>query len=161
MTFPVTLHPMIVHFPIVLLLVASGTGLAYLYWRPLAELRLITWWSMVPGWIAVVVAVITGLFSQGGLPPDAPYRPVLNLHTTGGFALILLYGDLLYRRWLNRLGRDKKRRGDTPIYADLLDDPKRKIYFTLLFVVGGLLVIATSFFGGQLVYDFGVNVIGK
>ncbi len=161
MTFPVTLHPMLVHFPIVLLLVTSAAGLAYLYWRPMPELRIITWWSLLPGWIAVAVAVITGLFSQGGLPPDAPYRPVLNLHTTGGFALILLYGDLLYRRWLNRPGRDKKRREDAPFYADLLDDPKHKLYLTLLFVIGGLLVIATSFFGGQLVFDFGVNVIKK
>ena len=160
MTFPVTLHPMIVHFPIVLLLVASGTGLAYLLWRPMPELRLITWWSMVPGWLSVVAAVITGLFSQGGLPPDAPYRPVLNLHTTGGFALILLYGDLLYRRWLNRPGRDKKQRIDAPVFADLLDDPKRRLYLIILLVVGGLLVIATGFFGGQLVFDFGVNVSG-
>ena len=161
MTFPVTLHPMLVHFPIVLLLVASGAGLAYLYWRPLPELRIITWWSLLPGWIAVVVAVITGLFTQGGLPTDAVYRPTLNLHTTGGFALIVLYGDLLYRRWINRPGRDKKRRADAPVHGDLLDDPKRKLYLTLLLIVGGLLVIATGFFGGQLVYDFGVNVIVK
>ena len=46
------------------------------------------------------------------------------------------------------------------VYADLLDDPKRRLYLIILFVVGGLLVIATGFFGGQLVFDFGVNVRG-
>ena len=53
MTFPVTLHPMLVHFPIVLLFVTSTARLAYLYWRPLPELRIITWWSLLPGWLAV------------------------------------------------------------------------------------------------------------
>jgi len=159
MNFPVTIHPMLVHFPIVLLLVTSGAGLAYLYWRPLPELRIITWWSLLPGWLAVIAAVITGLFSQGGLPPDAPYRPVLNLHTTGGFALIIVYGDLLYRRWLNRPGRDKKPRAAAGTSGDLLDDPKRKLYLTILFALGGLLVIVTGMFGGQLVYTFGVNVL--
>ncbi len=74
--------------------------------------------------------------------------------------MILLYGGLFYWRWLNRPGRDKKRRGDGEVYADLLDDPKRRLYLIILFVVGGLLVIATGFFGGQLVFDFGVNVRG-
>ena len=161
MTFPVTIHPMLVHFPIVLLLVTSAAGLAYLYWRPLPELRILAWWSLFPGWLSVVVAVITGLFSQGGLPPDAPYRSVLNLHTTGGFGLILLYGDLLYRRWLSRPGRDKKRKGQSVFDGDMLDDPSRKLYLTIMLIVGGLLVIATGLFGGQLVYDFGVNVILK
>lgn len=124
------------------------------------ELRILTWWSLFPGWVAVIVSVIMGLFSQGGLPPDAPYRLALNLHTTGGFALILIYGDLLYRRWLYRPGRDKKRQVDEPVYAEMLDDPKRKFYFTVVLIVGGLLVYATGFYGGQLVYDFGVNVAG-
>ena len=159
MTIPVTIHPMLVHFPIVLLLVTSAAGLAYLHWRPMPELRIIAWWSLLPGWIAVILAVITGLFNQGGLPPDAPYRPVLNFHTTGGFALIVLYGELLYRRWINRPGRAQKSKRRPAFNGDMLDDPKRKLYLTVILILGALLVIATGYFGGQLVYDFGVNVM--
>lgn len=155
---PITLHPAVVHFPIVLLLVTSGAGLAYLYWRPLPDLRVVVAWSLLPGWIAVIVSVITGLFSQGGLPPDAPYRFVLNLHTTGGLALIAVYGDLLYRRWINRPGRAKRRPSSGADYADMLDDPSKRVYLTAILLLGALLVVVTGYFGGELVYTFGVNI---
>ena len=84
---PINLHPATVHFPIAFLLLASGAGLLYMYWRPLEVLRTLTWWPMLLGWLGALVAMLTGLLAQSGLPPQAPYRATLNWHITSGLAL--------------------------------------------------------------------------
>lgn len=153
------LHPKSVHFPIALLCLASVAGLLFLYWRRRPELLVLTWWTMALGWIGGVVAVFTGLLAQRGLPPDAPYRAILNSHISTALALLVVYGTLLYWRW--RFGSTKAQRARVRaglLYSDLLDDPKAKIGFTLLALSGLLLVIATGWNGGRLVYEWGVNV---
>ena len=67
-------HPMIVHFPIALLLVASGAGFGLPFRRAAPELRVLTWWCMFLGWVATGAAILTGLFDQRGLAPDVPFR---------------------------------------------------------------------------------------
>lgn len=162
------IHPAVVHFPITLLIIASAFGLAYLHWQPRPELKLLTWWSMFLGWLSLPVAILSGIVSQGGLPPDAPYRGLLNLHITTGLALVVVYGDLLYRRWLHNSGKGKKRRlgerpraraNDEPI-IEFMDEPGRKWLITIQLLIGILLVIASGYLGGELVYTWGVNVRG-
>ncbi len=156
----VHLHPATVHFPIALLWVASAAGLAYLFWRPLPLLRTLTWSTMVLGWIACALAIATGLAAQSGLPPQAPYRGVLNLHISAGLGVLLVYGALLYLAWLARRGRGAKRtRGaPAPVPADLLDDRARRWLVAALLVLGALLVLLAGWNGGQLVFQYGVNV---
>lgn len=149
------LHPAVVHFPIALLLVATATGLLYLYWQPRAELRWVTWASMGFGWIACLVAVLTGLVAQSGLPPRPPYALVINLHIGGGIAILVCYGILLYRGWIWRQ-RLRKRTPDAP--ADFLDNPQARLLITLLLILGAALVVFTGWNGGQLVYVWGVGV---
>ena len=151
-------HPMTVHFPIALLLLASAAGLAYLYWQPHPALLVLTWWPMRLGWIGGVVAVATGLLAQSGLPPDAPYRAVLNWHIGTGLALLVVYGLLIYQRWLFDSSKGKRVR-QAQDYVDLLDDPTRRIGFSLLALLGMLLVVASGWNGGRLVYEWGVNVM--
>jgi uncharacterized membrane protein len=162
------LHPATVHFPIAFLIAASLAGLAYIHWRRLEPLRIITWWSMTAGWFVLILAIITGIVDQGRLPPDAPYRTVLNWHTTLGLALAVIYGDMLYRGWLHnhkkgrRRGEEaKRRRGkaegqEEPIEFLLL--PRQRWLLTAELLLGIVLVIAGAWLGGQLVYTWGVNV---
>lgn len=153
------LHPAVVHFPIALLVVASATGLLYLFaWRRregAALVRSFTWIAMALGWISALVAVLTGLVAQQGLPPRPPYALVINLHIGGGVAILVVYGALLYRAWLWRQ-RAGRRPPDAP--ADLLDLASARWLNALLLIVGALLVIYTGYNGGQLVYVWGVNV---
>lgn len=145
------LHPATVHFPIGLLVLASVSGLLYKHWSPAPQLVTLTWWPMTIGWTACIVAVGTGLIAQGQLPPDAPYWSILNTHITTGFAILFTYGSLLYMRWWGR--------GHTTDADPVLDDSSRHaIWVSIALFLGGLLVITTGWTGGQLVFQWGVNV---
>ena len=98
----INFHPATVHFPIAFLLLGSAAGLLYLYWQPLGHIRTLTWWPLRLGWIGTGVAILTGILAQSGLPPQAPYRDVLNWHISTGLAVWVLYGFLLYRHWIPR-----------------------------------------------------------
>lgn len=155
------LHPAIVHFPIALLVIASAAGLSYLFVWPRAELRLITWASVLPGWVACAVAVMSGLLAQAGLPPDAPYRSVLNWHIGAGLGALAVYGLLLYQAWIDRSARARRERARAgmPAARDYLDAPGRAHILTAaLLVLGVVLVFFTGWNGGELVYQWGVNV---
>jgi uncharacterized membrane protein len=168
------LHPAIVHFPIALLLLGSVTGLVHLYhpsaFMPHIDLRRTTWFLLGLGWIAVVPAVLSGLLAQSPLPPDAPYRVVLNWHTATGLGLLVLYGLLLYQAWIFQGAKARKRRaaqnkdyikdGSAQEVADLLDNPSSRLWLTVALLAGALLIFSTGWNGGLLVYEWGVNVIG-
>ncbi|MEZ4635915.1 MAG: DUF2231 domain-containing protein [Caldilineaceae bacterium] len=177
----VLLHPATIHFPIAFLIAASVAGLAYIHWRPMAQLSTIVWWSTATGWFSLIAAIITGLISQGALPPDAPYRTILNWHTTTGLILAVLYGDVLYRGWLHNSGKGKANRpqrsaanrqtdrrgrqqtgksGEAPLVAtEFLAEPRQKWLLSVEFAAGIVLIFATGWLGGELVYTWGVNVM--
>jgi len=153
------LHPATVHFPIALLLLAAGAGLLYLHWRQHDVLRILTWWPLLLGWLGNSVAILTGLLAQSGLPPQAPYRPILNWHVTTGLTLWALVGFLLYRWWLQgKVAHRRRPHAAQPPTTELLDTPGAHLWLTasLLFVV--VLVFVSGWNGGQLVYQWGVNV---
>jgi uncharacterized membrane protein len=160
------LHPSVVHFPIALLCTGSATGLVYLFFRPRPELRLATWLALLAGWVACAAAVLTGLIAQSGLPPDAPYRAVLNRHIAAGFTVLAIYGLLLYQRLIYGTARARKARarmgadGVGAAGRDLLDDPTRRLWNALLLLIGLASVVLTGWNGGELVYLWGVNVGG-
>jgi uncharacterized membrane protein len=126
--------------------------LLYLWWKQWPELRVLTWWLLMLGWVGAGVAALTGLLAQGNLPPQAPYTVVLNGHISSGLALILVYAALFYRVWLHR----NRRRATDP--TDLLDMPSARSWLTLLLLLGMALVALGGWLGGQLVYTWGVNV---
>ena len=154
------LHPAIVHFPIALLLVGSGGALVYIYVRQRPDLLAFAWWSLILGWIGTGAAVLSGLVAQRGLPPQPEYGAVLNWHIGTGMALIIAYGFLFYRRWLRRPKREKKGQDDyIGPGTDLLDDTNARLWVTLLLGLGIILVLASGWSGGKLVYEWGVNIL--
>jgi uncharacterized membrane protein len=153
------LHPATVHFPIALLLLGSLLAGVHLLRRTPVDLKPTIWLLLGLGWIGGAVAVLTGLLAQVNLPPSAPYRTVLNFHIGTGLAVLLVYGFLLYRGWLYRGARAQKaRRARGVTTTDLLDDPSARTWVAAIVLLGALLLVATGWYGGQLVYAFGVNV---
>lgn len=166
----VKLHPATVHFPIALLLLASGCGLLYLYGKHLPLLLNLIWPLMLLGWIGGIVAALTGLLAQSGLPPQAPYQAILNWHTTTGLAQIVVYGALLYQRWrypvlvkqrLKRKGASPSDPSSSASAYELLNDNGAKWWITVLLIGGILLIVASGWNGGRLVFEWGVNVVGR
>lgn len=156
----INVHPATVHFPIAFLLLASGAGLLYLYWRPLPVLHSLTWWPMRLGWLATLAAIFTGLLAQSPLPPQADYRPLLNWHITTGLALWVLYGLILYWQWLlHSRSMRRQKATTTALPADLLQLPTARFRLTCLLLLGIVLILASGWNGGQLVYKWGVNVL--
>jgi uncharacterized membrane protein len=155
------LHPATIHFPIALLLLGSVLAIYYI-WRPgMAQVRWTAWLLLALGWVGGIAAVITGLFAQGNLPPDAPYRDVLNWHIAVGLGQLMVYGFVLYQGWLYRSARRRRQRsarGDSSV--DLFDSAAARVWVTGALLLGMLLVAATGWNGGVLVYEWGVNVGG-
>ncbi len=153
------LHPSTVHFPIAFLLLGSVLVIFHLSQRLSIDLKLTIWLLMGAGWLGGVVAVLTGLLAQANLPPDAPYRTVLNLHIGAGLAVLVLYGFLLYRGWLYRGAKAQKARKQRGVTTgDLLDDAGARGWIAAIAVLGAVTIVLTGWYGGQLVYEFGVNV---
>ena len=152
------IHAAVVHFPIGLLICGSLAILGTLHRWPRVELRVIGWGLLFPGWVTLLAAIVSGIVAQGALPPEAPYRPLLNWHTGSGLALAALYGDLLYRGWLHWTRRKREEREGSASAADLMIDPVQKGRLTVQLLLGIGLVIFSGWLGGQLVYEFGVGV---
>ena len=137
----VTLHPAVVHFPIVLLLGGSAAGLLYLAGVRRTDLRVLTWWPLRLGWIGGAVAMLTGLLAQSGLPPQAPYTNILNSHIGVSWAVLVVYAGILYRQWLF----GNKRRADDP--DDLLDVTAARGWLAAALIAGSLLVVVGGWLG--------------
>jgi uncharacterized membrane protein len=160
------LHPAVVHFPIALLLLGSAVALAHLYRIggqnvPL-DLRRTAWFLLGVGWLATIPAVLSGLLAQSPLPPDAPYRTVLNWHTATGLGVLVIYGLLLYQGWIFRGTKARKARAargsQNREVVDLFDNPSSRIWLTVVLLAGMAVIFATGWNGGILVYEWGVNV---
>jgi len=132
--------------------------LGYLHRWPRAELRILGWGLVLPGWLTVLAAIVSGIVAQGGLPPDAPFRPILNWHTGSGLALAVLYAELLYRGWLHWMRAKRAEPDDSSPAVDILDQRNGKWRLTLQLLLGIGLVVLSGWLGGHLVYSYGVGV---
>ena len=145
------IHPMIVHFPIVLFVLVfllsvtvaiRGGNLADRTILPTTTLTLL-WAGVVLGIVAMIFGgVAAGHASTMGFPNEP-----IGVHA--GYAqrtvltFLVLAIALSVFRWRN-----------------IAVAGTRGWIFTLLLLAGVGLVITTAYFGGHLVYDLGVNING-
>jgi uncharacterized membrane protein len=138
------LHPRFVHFPIALLVTGTIAALAYMLWWRRQPLAVVAWSTIFLGWLAVFVAVLTGLIDQNRVTIGPEALDLMNVHIAAGIALIVVYGLVLYLRL-----RD----------PGVLEGPRRPVLFLLL-ILGLAVVVVEGGIGGILVYDFGIGVNG-
>jgi len=138
---PSNIHPLLVHFPIALLLTYVALDWAGRIWKgkPFTEAA---WYTLLLGLAGTLVTVLTGLVAARGVPADSPALATLNVHKFIGLATFVLFGiqAVCYAR-----NRGK--------YT-----PGKQVLHTVLQLAGVALIVLTGYFGGELVYTFGVGV---
>lgn len=138
---PATLHPLFVHFPIALLLSSVALQWAGRFW-PGRGLDRAAWYTLLLGLAGTVVTLATGLVAAQGVAADSPAAATLNLHRLLGIVTFVIFGVLAFWHWRSK--------GSV--------DGRWRVFYTLLQVVGVLLIAAVGFYGGELVYTYGVGV---
>ncbi len=135
------LHPLVVHFPLALLVSA-----AILEWCSLMfkrrELSRAAWWCQLLGTLMIGFAVVTGLISENALHITPQAMDVIDIHEELAFAVSASFAALL----LWRLGARTNIPG------------KKPWLYLALFGIAVVALIAVGWFGGELVFQYGVGV---
>jgi len=146
------LHPIAVHFPVVLLVggVLIDVASAWMFaWRKAGFLHLVL------GTAGAIAALFTGLIDARSIPAGEG-NTLLQLHTLLAYLTTLVFGLMAAGRIYFRIHRA---RTHTP------GDPEASVpagpagaYFALA-VIGVALIVATGYTGGDLVYGQGIGII--
>ena len=136
-------HPAVVHFPIVLLLLAVSIDvLALLTGRP--GWHRTTWRLLVAGTLGALAAVLTGDASAADYRDAGRIGGLVQDHEDAATVCLLLFAITCMGRLPLALGRHQTRRW-LP-------------YWVALSVAAAALLIWTSDLGGQLVFRHGIGV---
>lgn len=134
------LHPLIVHFPIALLITALALETVGLFWR--AEiLPRVALWNLGLGTLGAAAAVLTGRLAADEAKHSHEIFQVMAQHARLGY--LVLWGAVAATGWrLATRGR--------------ADARSRWIGWGLLAAVCGTLAVGAHL-GGRLVYEYGVG----
>ncbi len=138
---PANIHPLLVHFPIALLLTSVALSWADLLWKGKGFERA-AWYTLLLGLAGTVATLITGLIAAQSVPIDSPALATLNTHKLLGIATLVIFGmqAVCARR-------------SKGVYS-----PRKRILHTAIQLVGVGLIVAVGFLGGELVFTYGVGV---
>jgi uncharacterized membrane protein len=105
--YPDTLHPIVVHFVIAMVLFATFCDVVgYLTKKP--RFFEVGWWNMFFATIAIFIAIIFGQIEAGLAEPYEAVEPVLNLHTLIGWSLSGIIATITAWRYVIRLRNPQK-----------------------------------------------------
>lgn len=100
--YPDTIHPIVVHFVIAMVLFAifcDGIG----YYTKNARLFEVGWWNMVLATVSIFIAIIFGQIEAGLAMPYPAATGDLNLHTLIGWSLSAILASITGWRYIIRL----------------------------------------------------------
>jgi uncharacterized membrane protein len=135
-------HPLIVHFPVALLTTAALLELcAVLFKRE--ELSRAGWWIQLVGTVAILAAAFTGIIAENASTIPGGAAGSLDLHKELAFVCASAFTALL----LWRVGARTSIPGS------------KKWHYVLAYCATVILLILVAWFGGELVYRFGVGTL--
>ncbi|MCQ9208487.1 MAG: hypothetical protein NG712_03825 [Omnitrophica bacterium] len=130
------LHPIIVHFPIALLVSALGLEILSLIFKK-ENLHQAAWCNYILGALAAALAVLTALIEDETLKHTVFYIHRSLGYWTAAGSLSLLVGLWLVKRKTQAVFRRA---------------------FLIVLVIVSCLTLATGYYGGRLVYEYGIGV---
>lgn len=135
------IHPMVVHFPIALLITSVVFDLLSTRWRH-KSFQDAGFYTLIAGLLGAAVAVLTGAMAEELAEDKGIPESVLEIHEALGYATLLFFIGLLALRLLMRW--------------KLISE--RPALYLAMGVAGIAILSAAGYFGGSLVYDFGAGV---
>jgi len=136
------LHVLIVHFPIALLLTSVALSWASMIWKDKGFDKA-SWYSLLLGLVATLVAIPTGLASASAIPADSAAMVAVNPHRILGIATFVVFALQAVIVWRSK--------AEMSVGA--------RVALIALQVIGSLIVIVLGYFGGELVYRYGIGLI--
>lgn len=135
------IHPIVVHFPIALLCASVAFDALASRW-PTAGLREASLYSLLAGVMSAALAVATGGMEEDLAKRAGAPESVLDLHESLGTVTLVVFVVLLGSRLAMQWGWLKEIRS-----------------LTLgLGVIGIVILALTGYWGGELVYTYGIGV---
>ncbi len=138
------IHPILVHFPVVLLSLAAVLEVLALALKR-EELSRVGWWAQLAGTLAAGLAVVTGIAAGGIAHLSLGAAETLDSHqelaflASGGLAALLLW----------RIAA-----------RTAIPGPRRWVYVSLLCLAAALILVV-GWVGGELVFRFGIGVTSR
>ncbi len=138
-----TIHPIIVHFPIALLLTAAFISLlAVIFKKKRDELKIVLYWILILGAISVLAALFSGLYEDGRVIHDNAIHQIMEVHKRLGFVIASAF--VLITLWF--IIRKRKIQ-----FRELL-------IITLLLIGTSSVLVYSAYLGGKMVYEEGAGV---
>ena len=140
-------HPLVIHFPIVLVLAAAVVDLVDVAFERSQWLKAATTTLYVTGALSLVVAFLTGLQAAGTVLVPGMAYPVITAHrqwalVTMTYCIVVATLRLLVLRGANGRGR------------------RRRIALLGIGLVSVVLIQQTAERGARLVYEYGTGIVG-
>lgn len=135
------LHPFLTHFPIALLSVSILCECAAIALKH-DELSRVGWWTQLAGTIGLAAAAGTGILAGNSVRIPASGADYIAVHQEIALVAATVFAVLLF--W--RIASGTKR------------PPGRDVLFLLLFAAGVVAIWAGAWYGGEMVFRFGVGV---
>ena len=134
------IHPMLVHFPIGFLVLSFLLDLVSLAFPEVPGLLRGSFYAMLLGIIAALLAAVPGIVDYSEIRRDHPGKVVATRHMILNLMVVAIYGINLWIR------------------SSALSDPKISLLPFLLSIIGIGLLSVSGYLGGRLVYDEGIAV---
>jgi uncharacterized membrane protein len=142
------LHPLVIHFPIVLVMTAAVVDLVDVAFERSPWLKAATTTLYVTGALSLIVAYLTGLQAAATVLIPGMAHPVLAEHrqwalVTMGYCIAIAALRLLVLR------------------GDGGDNRRRRLALLAIGLVSVVLIQQTAERGARLVYEYGTGIIGR
>jgi len=134
------LHPVMTHSPMALLMISSLWDLLG-FWRGDSFWQQFSLWSIAVGLLFAIIALFTGIMDYAKIPQGGPAEAAGMRHLMIMVVAVMLYTGSFIIRYRTPIGD-----GYPPVIAIALS------------AAGLLLLLVGGWYGGELVYRYGVGI---
>jgi len=134
-------HPLFVHFPLAILTLSAIFDFGGILFKR-DELNRVGWWCLLAGVTSLFVTLTTGLHAEGTVKISEAAQNTFEIHEGLAFVVTAVFCGLLLWRVAGKT--------NLPV--------RLRIGYFALIAIGLTLMWVVAWFGGELVYTYGIGV---